>query len=997
MRGRAPLHVIVALATASCAPAVRPGQTTSTALSADPQRRVRVEPNTSGAHLVPIEAPEGKGIGVEPGGGTRAILAGVRIVSLLGGAIVAADDALPGNRWDVIPLPERLGGGFLFKIEDKSIWRAEKWLGPARPIYTSSAGIARIVPGLDRVYVLAGAWHAIDGTTGESKPLGPWPASPTVSAYAAADGWRALAIADLRGVVSTNDAGATWRRVTLPIEPRELSVRGDALEVRGLEPGRTEAAYEVRPDGQTVRVAPLSPSSSGGATLETASDASGPLGPHALLAAVEDGWPLEDGTALVARDGVLSRVRLEDGAVVESAVGAFALRPSRCHPILLGGPGHVGFVCGEPRGATIVYAFDAPGGRLAEVRRFEQPRAVVASGNGAIAVRGRCDVSPEGDADPDARYYCLRTTDGAWREIRIEGAIGGERVVVLADGRFAVVSPPQQGRASGTLTLVDGERARSVPMVFPPIGADVARMLSVGVWLDGIEERRPGTLGGWIEAAGTMLGFELELDGNVRLGDLVRGEATLPMVSGRYGLGWSMAHGGFETTDGGMRWMPISVPEPIKPLREVGSRACGPVGCSAAGWLRVGWGKGPSATAAASSPRPPRYTPWTRTSSALSLECDAGTSTQKPRSVTPDPLGAPPEAAAAKDARMVTYDAQDTLERAPRSAPVARIYAWGPRSADWDRSAKWEVRWEWPFGGAGDVRSSTAVAAPPIVLDAARSSAAISILPSLFLGLAVGDDPSHALLVARRGPHSEAALFELEADHAPVEIKRGDGEPLGEVESAVRASGRWYLATSPAPARQGERVEEVIWQVDGPTVRELARVPRVGAPDGRVSPARLATRGDGRTLGLVVDGQPWAERAVPTRWVAAIDIDTGAVGEIELLGAFYFGEERPVSLCAGDDAGWSLDLPLEGAASFPILVSAQGSTPAALHGAFARVHFGRSSGGAVCVERLSGSLAPTVDSSPRTTTTSPSPASITVAVTGESDGKARRVFRCGVR
>ena len=43
-------------------------------------------------------------------------------------------------------------------------------------------------------------------TTGEPRPLGPWPASPTVTAYAAADGWRAIAIADLRGVVNSKSA-----------------------------------------------------------------------------------------------------------------------------------------------------------------------------------------------------------------------------------------------------------------------------------------------------------------------------------------------------------------------------------------------------------------------------------------------------------------------------------------------------------------------------------------------------------------------------------------------------------------------------------------------------------------------------------------------------------------------------------------------------------------------------------------------------------------------
>ncbi len=668
----APISAIVLLRVLGCAPGPRASEAPRTALAADPARRVRVDAVASGARLVPIDLPVMKTLGVEPGGGARSIAAGVRAVSLLGGAVVTAEDRLPGSKWEVIALPERLGGGFLFKVEDRSLWRAEKWLAPAHAIYSSPVPIARVVPGLDRVYVLAAGWHALDGVTGEAKPLGPWPALPTVSAYAAADGWRALAIADLRGAVTTNDAGATWRPLALPIEPHEVVVKGDALEVRGTEPGRGSALFDVRPDGQTVRVveAPGGDKGPFGETLDGV-DPAGPLGPHPLAAAVDDGWPLDDGTALVARDGALTRVRLEDGAIVETVRGAFALHPSRCHPIPLGVAGHVGFVCGEPRGATVLYAFDAARGELTEVRRFDVPRAVLAPGNGAIAVRGACDAHALGDVDPQARHYCVRTRGGDWREIRVEGIVGRERVVVLADGRVVIVSPPPRGRDAGSLTIVDGERARTVPIAIADVNADVARVLGVGVWLDGMEERRPGVLGGWVEAAGTMLGFELSLDGSTRFGRLVRGEALLPMVSGRYGLGWSMTHGGFETTDGGMTWTAVDLPEPVRPLREVGSRACGPVGCSAAGWLRIGWGTSPPMPATA--PRPPRP-PGPRASPSLALDC--ATSDQVARhGPGSHPFGAPPTAATSKETRALTYETADTLERAPRTGALARVYA----------------------------------------------------------------------------------------------------------------------------------------------------------------------------------------------------------------------------------------------------------------------------------------------------------------------------------
>jgi hypothetical protein len=705
-------------------------------------------------------------------------------------------------------------------------------------------------------------------------------------------------------------------------------------------------------------------------------------------------------------------VRLEDGAIVEIANGAFPLRPARCHPMPLGGNGEIGFLCGEPRGQTVIYAFDAGPGRLTEVRRFDVPRVVLPAGNGAIAVRGPCDPHATGDADPDAHHYCIRTKSGGWREIRVEGAVGGERVAVLADGRFAIVSPPQRGLDAGTLTVVSGERATSVPIetarqgspsAFSRESTDVARVLGVGVWLDGIEERRPGVLGGWVEAAGTMLGYELSLDGRVTFGELVRGDVALPMVSGRYGLGWSASRGGFETTNGGMNWAAISVPEPIKPLREVTSRACGPVGCSAAGWLRIGWGT------SASAPSPPLRAvapPVPRPAPSLRLDCVSADPAAAREADREDSLGSAPLPAMGKESRLITYDGSDTLERASRSGSIVRAFAWGPRSGEWDRgnSARWVVRWVWPFGGKSEMRASAAGPAPAIVLDAAKGGGVLALGLGLGLTIAIGDDAAHALLLARRSPRTEQAIFELEADRAPVEIRRADGEPLGDVESAVRTSGRWYLATEAPSARGMARAESIVWQVDGGFARELARIPRTSAPDGRIASGRLAARGDGRALGFVVDGQPLAERTGPTRWAAGIDLDTGSVVDVELLGPFYLGDQRVISLCGADEGGFALDLPLEGPSAIPISVSyrtARGSpasSSGALHGAFARVRLAPSQ---ACVERLAGSLegSAIARETPSRSSPSTSLAGVPVAVILKSgaDGKSRSLLRCSVR
>jgi hypothetical protein len=127
------------------------------------------------------------------------------------------------------------------------------------------------------------------------------------------------------------------------------------------------------------------------------------FGKRPLASAIEDGWPLTDGTAVVARDGALARVRLSDGALTELVQDAFPMKPARCHPVSLTRPnavGAFGFVCGEPRGTTVVYAYDPLRGRLAEIKRFEKPRVVTSSGNGALAVRGSCAEDAEPPAAP---------------------------------------------------------------------------------------------------------------------------------------------------------------------------------------------------------------------------------------------------------------------------------------------------------------------------------------------------------------------------------------------------------------------------------------------------------------------------------------------------------------------------------------------------------------------------------------------------------------------
>lgn len=1034
-----------------------------------------VDPTIRGARLLPENVDDTVSFGSEAGGGTRVVTSGLRLVTFPKGGIVAAEDRLPQSSSALstnatTALPERLGGGFLFVI-GPTIWRADRWLGAAKPIFTSGQTVQELVVGLDRVYVRAqNTTLAIDGRSGRVLDLGPWPASPRVTGYAAVDGWRAAAITDLRGVVATFDAGATWRALDLSMEPKAVVAVNDALVIGGFEGGRNEAWHELRADGSIARLSgpprdvkvkltqtpPPRPTFSGislghvvmptppPTALSKAPPAPAPpqappaptedeviaktFGKRPLAAAIEDGWPLTDGTAVIARDGALARVRIADGIMTELVRDAFPLKPSRCHPVSLTRPsalGAFGFVCGEPRGTTILYAYEPMRGRLAEIKRFDKPRVVTSSGNGAIAVRGPCaeDGEPtplprptpaklkDQDADeakdkstskgadkaksdevsakpaeeaksapPEATSvhpYCVLGHDNLWREIHVRGDAGTERVVVLADGRIVVISPPESATSPARLTILDGGKARTVPIVFPRVTADVARVLRLGLWLDGFEERRPNVIGGWLEAGGVMLGLEINLEGKATPGQYIR-DAGVPFVSGKYGLGWTASNRGFETIDGGMTWTSIDLPEPLVPAAKVERRACGPIGCLAHGWLRVGWGE--SKREALPSP-PPAYRPSVTLSiPSLQLACDplapppppppapkAAEPSSTPQRFPRITFGGPPvlgsfnglselpafystPAPTLRDSeRGINIEVRELFERYPNVGPLARVYGWGPKTGDWDSLGRWQVKWLSPFAGWNEVRASLATTPPQFVLDMTKIGSGYSygIISNSSFQLAPGDDGAHALLIGRRIARTEGLVFELEADRAPVEVRRADGEPFGEIEGVVRVAGRWYVATQ-ATSATGSLVT-VIWQIEGSVARELGRAPRsMGhSSSSSTARARLARRSDGRAIALVVEGEPTAERANSVRWALPIDLESGALGEPEALG---YADLAGLTLdgCTDDVTGWVFDTPMA-SSSVRLRVPSGAGT---LSGVYARLRLTKSR---VCVERLTGS------------------------------------------
>ncbi len=1016
--------LLVVTAAMACGPSRPPQDVTRAAL------RVPVaplaDPTLHPARLVPVRSgDDDKTFGTEPGGGKRMLVGGVRVVRLAGGGVLSAQDPLPSPPSVTLEVPERLGGGFLFVI-GAAIWRADKWLTPLRALYEPRMQPTQLFVGLDRAYVRLsnGAYAGFDVKTGVSMDLGPWPPSPEVKAYVAADGWRAVAIADLRGAVATFDAGGKWQPLALPIQPRELHQSGDAIVVTGVDGAGATQSYAVQPNGAIARLQDATHETHAHPHAEQ-EDVARAAAKNPLAQAVLDGWPLEGGTALVARDGALSRVRVADGSVVDTAPDAFPLKPSRCHAIALSppkSPAAFGFVCGAPHGATEIYAYDAHGGKLALLRRFDAPRAVFSPANGTLVVEGSCDADAVPvDVKKTEQTYCIMRKTGAFEDFVVNGDVGTERVVPLADGRTAILSPPASDLATARVTLFDGNKPSTIPIVFDgakppkpgkakksdddddddePAPADddsiVTAVLRSGTWLRGVEERTPNVLSAWVEHSGRYVGVEVNVSGHAKHGPYVADLGTA-VVSGRYGLGWTPSRQGFETFDGGMTWRALVLPEPLEsagPSSGAAVHGCGPLGCVLAGWIRVGWGAEDAATSNDVSTPPPREV---RIGSpeALSLKCELATA--KPAPPSTDTTGASRTdydyygryryGYGRYGAQPTTQDWQPffTIE-APKLATddlgwsrpvdeawdrssqdrsnaghlpisrVARIYAWGPKGLDWDVRGHHFVRFTSPYESSSIVRVSQTSPIPRYITDATNfvggTSYGAITHPISSVSLVPGDDDAHALLVMSRGysyqlASNDTVVVELEADRPAIEVHRADGQTLGDIESAVRMGGRWYLATS-------EPLSTAIWELESGSAREISRIPRTQEGTTRPVSLRLAKRADGHMIAALVDGPPMTEGAArPSQWLnqtwaLPIDVDSGTQHEPERLGLAN-GAGKPVHVCGPQDGGWVVDGRWPGGA-----INASTVSGTSLHGSasnlLARYHITADS---LCVEKVS--------------------------------------------
>ncbi len=979
----------------------------------------------AGAELAPLGGPLGPSRWVPEGveGGTvvealadgtqRVLLHRLRVEASPEGTVRRAAELLPANS-SALELPERLGGGYVFVAPSPGtqLWRSHDFLGRLEPLARLARSPLQALAGPDRLLLRAPAGDRVLGLDVRGGALvapSPLPAAPRLGWLTFADAWRGVAFADLLGLVGTSDAGATWRALGVSAVPKGVQVVGDHFVIEA-----ANERYVVDARGQAARE-DLPPARPGGSASPEPRPRPppGPFGAHPLRAALEEGWPLRDGTAAVARGGRVGLVRLSDGGVVAlSAERVDGEDDARCQALRLGVG--VGFACGAPGRGTSIYALGRPLG-LRPVASFSKPRAIAPSGNGALVVRGPCDADadPSREAPGGGRAYCVfGARGGAPWQFSTRGDVGVERVVALGDGRVVVLVPPRGADPGRAVTLRPGapasEPARPGGVALRlPANEGARSLLQRGLWLEGFWESSPGEIAGWVEAGGTLVGVRVRAsDGTLTAGKPREGADAV--LAGPYALGALEGERLWETTDGGQSWRGVDLPPALR-SRALRGRACGPAGCSLTfereAWLRVGWGEPAAgdlddAASPAAAPEPP-------TPPAPSLRCaferalptaqaaapGPGAPAGRPGRPRPRPGPGPPVASEresgpwspfrgapppALPAGYAGFDAGPST-----GAPAYRLYAWTPKGVTFAQSARLQGRFFDRYDPGGGLRS-TALGLPPWPDENAISDAlGFAGTPVIFHALL---DPSGRAALASLCRSNRCELFGL-APGRPVErLPEADDAPYARLippsASAVWTDDAWFVALS-------EANQLTVWRVEPARSRVIARLPRLPPAGG--GPPELVTlvrRARGPGIGLFAQGLGTFGRSDRDMYLVPLDPQTGAVGEVLRLGPADFGGKAP-SICDPEADGWLVDFtPAFGQA--PNLQTATGARITDLSWRL-RLEPGRACAEAA-LGRIPDAAAPKTGAARPDKTTSPPNAALPVVV--EDKGGRRALVRC---
>jgi hypothetical protein len=904
-----------------------------------------------------VDSSEPRIVEQDPDGSLRLVERGLRLVEHPDGRIVRAEEILPSDgTLAVLHLPRRLGGGTLFSVTSEGatrLWRAAEWTSSLTPLVRLPFEAGQLVAGFDRLYAVStraraggasgagntdGTAVGVDAATGALMNAEPLPPAAAYGAMAFSDGWVGAVEVDVRGVLVTFDAGASFHPFRASSTTPGVYEQGGRVVL-----GTAHGGYALEPSGELEHIDGPSESAVFG-DLGRGFEGLSPdqddtpmdepivpleasvLGARPLEVAALRGYPDTAETAVVVANGTLARVALRDGRIVASALHAAPAGASCVGVRLFSG---IGFVCGDDLGPTRVFAYEAPL-TLAPVLELPEPRTVSASGRGALAIHGGCP----GGAGPRADTFCIVRASGAWSQFRVEDYVGAERVVALADGRVVVLMPPRPGAGGAIRVVSDGSPGPARALSLAAVPSSIQELLRHGLWLEGLVEIEPGSLSGWVVGGTSFVGVRMGLDGKVTAG-IVRSDAPRASFSGAVALVTDSRGSGYESTDGGATWSEMALPVTTDVIADAPAdreRGCSPVGCGLGSWLRVGWGKAGAKSELALAADPPKPKPEPFTFVTWSLKCAPTGETEGPadvgralpRASAARSMAPPSRSEAASElasSAWRTFLGAPGPERAPGDlgfdfgtedqAVQLRGYAWGARGAAWDRTGSWLVRAANRFSVRRSVWS-TAISRSPWA-DAPAAAEAFGSEPShrVSNGWSAALDPVEegGILFLRTGSTTEVSV--AERGHALVTLHNADDFALDRPAAdcaasperctgAVKVAGKWYLGVVPGP-----RSLQIL-RIDGGTLSVLASYPRrVDDPFARIV---RTTRGDALGVWVIQRGQGGTASGGNTWFVHPVDLATGEADTPLVVPHDALSHTpRP---CEPDESGWVLEYAL---------------------------------------------------------------------------------------
>ena len=682
----------------------------------------------------------------------------------------------PGGAASGVSVPAHLGGGYFFfqsvahgGSAGTAVYRARDWTGPLTALGVLPFPLLRVEFGFDRAYLFGtGRQVGFDLDQGKVLPLGPLPPLVTLLHIQVAPPKRALIEVPLSGVLLTQDAGATYRRlpeatkVDLSYQGKGLYVRTSSGTAEVLRSGRLRAVSSAAADRSTSDLSD-SPARLAAAASWSAAERARDLRTIVERGAVVAGGALgvqgDQALFLSSRQGIsIWRMPLSENVgqpcrVVAAAGRGGSKRQGTVAVIAACETPNLGLQVVEVRGKPS----RAPGKQLA-VRPLvpPAPRTLLAVGEGCLVLSGDCDVARAGSA--------CHVSSKASRSLRFTQVGSGKEALACDDKGVQRIVLESEKEAMLLETWRDGAWSRR-RYKFPQdrSGSD---LLQAGALLPQASLNELG-VAAWAVSGEKFVGLSLGDDPETAFGPIGR-PTQRALLQGKHAFVWGAAGFGKQSVDGGLHFEEVDIPhrsgddavsEPSHPGANV-RMGCSPVGCSLGRFVRLGWG----ASEALDSSSLERLLVPPPGGGKLHFTCGSPEQSSGPRRPTPQASlpsfweFPPPQVRAPEQGFSLGFK-QD----------VARLYAVGPSEVDWGRAGYAQLFFTDPFQGIAVYQSART---PRLFERAVSAKQELGLLERYVSNTEIGFDPSGdrgVFLVSTRD-HSSLFLFASEQPLARVEV-----------------------------------------------------------------------------------------------------------------------------------------------------------------------------------------------------------------------------------